>query len=109
MNEPSGPYGFYDGPVKELAARHLGLIMAIFFLLLVSLPGALFFFQQAKQGILRSTASMLLSIRFMVLPRGMLGTNGFAPTFMIPRVMRLFERSFLASLLVHGMCGGIRR
>lgn len=41
MNEPSGPHGFYDGPVKELAARHLGLIKAIFFLLLVSLPGFL--------------------------------------------------------------------
>lgn len=42
MNEPAGPHGFYDGPVKELAARHLGLIKAIFFLLLVSLPGWFF-------------------------------------------------------------------
>ena len=42
MNEPAGPHGFYDGPVKELAARHLGLIKAILFLLLVSLPGTFF-------------------------------------------------------------------
>lgn len=52
MNEPSGPHGFYDGPVKELAARHLGLIKAIFFLLLVSLPGALFFVSASEAGYL---------------------------------------------------------
>jgi len=42
MNEPLAPHGFYDGPVKELAARHLALIKAVFILLLVSVPGCLF-------------------------------------------------------------------
>lgn len=40
MKESPGPHGFYDGPLKVLAAGHLGLIRAIFFLFLVSLPGA---------------------------------------------------------------------
>ena len=52
MNEPSGPHGFYDGPVKELAARHLGLIKAIFFLLLVSLPGVLLCISASNSGYL---------------------------------------------------------
>lgn len=38
MNEPEAPHGYYDGPLKELAARHLGLIKAVFLLLLVYLP-----------------------------------------------------------------------
>jgi len=38
MNESPGPHGFYDGPMKFLAGCHLGLIRAIFFLLLVSTP-----------------------------------------------------------------------
>lgn len=38
MNEPLVPHGFYDGPVKELAARHLALIKAVFILLLITLP-----------------------------------------------------------------------
>jgi len=38
MNESPGPHGFYDGPIKILAGCHLGLIRAIFFLLLVSPP-----------------------------------------------------------------------
>lgn len=42
MNEPLAPHGFYDGPVKELATRHLALIKAVFILLLVSVPGCLF-------------------------------------------------------------------
>ena len=53
MNEPAGPHGFYDGPVKELAARHLGLIKAIFFLLLVSLPGVLLCVLASESGYLR--------------------------------------------------------
>lgn len=36
MNETPEPHGFYDGPIKTLAGCHLGLIRAIFFLLLVS-------------------------------------------------------------------------
>ena len=42
MNEPLVPHGFYDGPVKELAARHLALIKAVFILLLITLPGSVF-------------------------------------------------------------------
>lgn len=38
MNELEAPHGYYDGPLKELAARHLGLIKAVFLLLLVYLP-----------------------------------------------------------------------
>ena len=38
MNESPAPHGFYDGPIKMLAASHLGLIRAIFFLLLAALP-----------------------------------------------------------------------
>ena len=53
MNEPAGPHGFYDGPVKELAARHLGLIKAIFFLLLVSLPGVFLCVLAGESGYLR--------------------------------------------------------
>ncbi len=37
-NELEAPHGYYDGPLKELAARHLGLIKAVFLLLLVYLP-----------------------------------------------------------------------
>jgi hypothetical protein len=43
MNEPEAPHGYYDGPLKELAARHLGLIKAILFALLIALPATLFF------------------------------------------------------------------
>jgi len=38
MNESPAPHGFYDGPIKMLAASHLGLIRAIFLLLLAILP-----------------------------------------------------------------------
>ncbi len=38
MNESPAPHGFYDGPMKMLAASHLGLIRALFFLLLAILP-----------------------------------------------------------------------
>jgi len=38
MSEPEAPHGYYDGPVKELALRHLGLIKAVFLLMLVYLP-----------------------------------------------------------------------
>lgn len=58
MNEPAGPHGFYDGPVKELAARHLGLMRAIFFLLLVSLPGVLFF------GLARNSGSLYVNRKY---------------------------------------------
>ena len=44
MNESPVPHGFYDGPIKMLAGYHLGLIRAIFFLLLVSLPLSLISF-----------------------------------------------------------------
>jgi hypothetical protein len=53
MNESPGPHGFYDGPVKVLAARHLALIKAIFFLLLVSLPGVFLCVLADKSGYLR--------------------------------------------------------
>jgi hypothetical protein len=38
MNESPAPHGFYDGPMKMLAASHLGLIRAIFFFLLAVPP-----------------------------------------------------------------------
>ena len=41
MNESPAPHGFYDGPIKMLAGCHLGLIRAIFFLLLASPPVSL--------------------------------------------------------------------
>jgi len=44
MNESPAPHGFYDGPIKMLAASHLGLIRAIFFLLLVVQLVSLVFF-----------------------------------------------------------------
>ena len=44
MNELEAPHGYYDGPLKELAARHLGLIKAVFLLLLVFLPVGFFGF-----------------------------------------------------------------
>ena len=44
MNESPGPHGFYDGPMKMLAGCHLGLIRAIFFLLLASPPLSLISF-----------------------------------------------------------------
>ena len=44
MNESPGPHGFYDGPIKILAGCHLGLIRAIFFLLLASPPLSLISF-----------------------------------------------------------------
>ena len=57
MNEPLGPHGFYDGPVKVLAGCHLALIRAIFFLLLVSplvsLTGAFVAFEQCKISVIR--------------------------------------------------------
>ena len=43
MNELEAPHGYYDGPLKELAARHLGLIKALLFALLIALPGSFFF------------------------------------------------------------------
>ena len=57
MNESPGPHGFYDGPMKFLAGCHLGLIRAIFFLLLVSplvyLVGAFVAFEQCKISVIR--------------------------------------------------------
>ncbi len=44
MNESPAPHGFYDGPIKMLAGCHLGLIRAIFFLLLVVPLVSLVFF-----------------------------------------------------------------
>jgi hypothetical protein len=41
MNESPAPHGFYDGPIKMLAGCHLGLIRAIFFLLLAVPPVSL--------------------------------------------------------------------
>lgn len=57
MNETPEPHGFYDGSVKILAGCHLGLIRAIFFLLLVS-PLVSFicgfmYFEQCKISVMR--------------------------------------------------------
>lgn len=57
MNESPAPHGFYDGPIKMLAGCHLGLIRAIFFLLLVSplvsLIGAFVNFELCKISVIR--------------------------------------------------------
>jgi len=56
MNESPAPHGFYDGPMKMLAASHLGLIRAIFFLLLaVPLVSSIFFvcFDQCRLSVIR--------------------------------------------------------
>ena len=55
MNESPAPHGFYDGPIKILAGCHLGLIRAIFFLLLaVPLVSSIFFvcFNQCRISVI---------------------------------------------------------
>jgi hypothetical protein len=42
MKEPVAPQPFFDGSLKELATRHLGLVRAVFFALLVALPLSIF-------------------------------------------------------------------
>lgn len=38
MKEPSTPQVYYDGSLKELAARHVGLVKAVLFTLIISIP-----------------------------------------------------------------------
>jgi hypothetical protein len=38
MKEPSAPQVTYDGSLKELAARHVGLVKAVLFALLIATP-----------------------------------------------------------------------
>ena len=38
MKEPSAPQVTYDGSLKELAARHVGLVKAVLFALLIAIP-----------------------------------------------------------------------
>ena len=40
MKEPSTPQVYYDGSLKELATRHVGLVKAVLFTLIISIPVA---------------------------------------------------------------------
>jgi hypothetical protein len=51
MKEPNAPQAFFDGSLKELAARHLGLIKAVLFMLIVAAPlsvGLIAFFEDKR-------------------------------------------------------------
>lgn len=54
MKEPSAPHVHYDGSLKELATRHVGLVRAVFFALLVALPLSIFAFNFSENYCRRS-------------------------------------------------------
>ncbi len=56
MNELEAPHGYYDGPLKELAARHLGLIKAFLFALLITIPIFCFLMIGAENARIRDYA-----------------------------------------------------
>jgi hypothetical protein len=51
MKEPSTPQVYYDGSLKELATRHVGLVKAVLFTLIIAAPISAYiiaFFENSK-------------------------------------------------------------
>ena len=105
MKEPSTPQVYYDGSLKELATRHVGLVKAVLFTLIITIPVsaaliqfynvAYFVYQKAEYGY----AYVYVKTEYSDLIRVTVAT--LAAGFMIHGVCNLLYRFYRLSALLY--------
>ena len=102
MKEPSAPQVYYDGSLKELATRHVGLVKAVLFTLIISAPlslGPVAFFENSHHW------SQPAQKYIYDYPEMMSWSIGFACLVILHAIVNLLYRFYrLTALLYPHVC-----